>query len=58
LRKSASIMPDSVERKLMTRMRMMPGTRPRVATTEGRERIPRETVSAMRTIPPCLQRNS
>lgn len=37
-----------------TRIMMMPGTRPRAAMAEGRERMPSETVSAMRTMLPCL----
>lgn len=55
LRNSAKTRPEYVERKLITRMRMIPGTRPTVARTEGSDRIPRETVSAIRTMPPCLR---
>lgn len=32
----------------------MPGTRPTAASTEGNDRIPKETVSAIKTTLPCL----
>lgn len=37
----------------MTRMMTIPGTSPMVASTDGSDRIPRDTVSAIRMMPPC-----
>ena len=51
---SPSMRPEYVERAPMMRIMMTPVVMPRVARTEGRERMPRETVSAIRTMAPCL----
>jgi hypothetical protein len=54
-RNSASRRPEYVARALTAHRRMIPGTRPTVARTEGSDRIPRETVSATKRMPPWLK---
>lgn len=57
LRNSASRRPEYVASALTTHSRIIPGTRPTVARTEGRDRMPRETVSATSRMPPWLEKS-